>query len=244
MDISILQDLGLRESEIKVYLSLLRLGESNAGKIIEKTNLHNSVVHRALNRLIENGLINYIQEGKHKIYTATNPSNFLNYIDEKKKRFMNILPKLQEEQNKSNSDNSATIYKGKRGIKEIYNKIIESKGNEYNTFGGGKIVTFDIMGELWWTNFHTKRIAKGIKSRQIFDKTLIEFGNKLNKKPLTNIRFLSQEYEQLVETIIFGEYAAIIIFTENPYGLLIKDKTVVNGYKKYFEALWKMAKKK
>ena len=242
MDIEILEDLGLRESEIKVYLALLKIGESSAGKIIEKTNLHNSVVHRSLNSLIENGLVSYILEGKHKVYTSTDPTNFLNFIDDKKKRFLEILPKLQEEQRKQNEANTATLFKGKKGIKEIYNLIIESKGNEYNTFGGGKRVTFDVMGESWWLNFHTKRIAKGIKSRQIFDETLRDFGNNLNKKPLTKIRFLSPEYEQLVETIVYGDYVGIIIFTESPYGLLIKDKIVVDHYKKYFELMWKKAK--
>jgi sugar-specific transcriptional regulator TrmB len=115
MDIEILEDLGLRESEIKVYLALLKIGESSAGKIIEKTNLHNSVVHRSLNSLIENGLVSYILEGKHKVYTSTDPTNFLNFIDDKKKRFLEILPKLQEEQRKQNETNTATLFKGKKG---------------------------------------------------------------------------------------------------------------------------------
>ncbi|MBS3075661.1 hypothetical protein J4429_04345 [Candidatus Pacearchaeota archaeon] len=53
--------------EIKVYINLLELGSSNAGTIIEKSGLQNSVVHRALNSLIEKALINFILEGKKKI---------------------------------------------------------------------------------------------------------------------------------------------------------------------------------
>jgi hypothetical protein len=98
------------------------------------------------------------------------------------------------------------------------------------------------MGETWWENLHTKRIFKKIKSRQIFDETIRDFGGKLNKRKLTEIKFLSQDFEQLTETVVFGDYTAIVLFTENPYALLIKDKNVADGYRKYFELLWKKSK--
>jgi len=56
------------------------------------------------------------------------------------------------------------------------------------------------------------------------------------------VRFLSQEFEQLTETVICGEFVAIILFTENPYGLLISDKVVAEGYRKNFAVLWEKAK--
>ena len=243
MDITILEDLGLTESEIKVYITLLELGSSSAGKILEKSGIQNSVVHRALNTLIEKGLISYILEGRRKVYQATDPENFYDFIDDKKKRFEQILPELKEKQTFAKETAAATIYKGKRGINEIYNVLLNSGGKEYNTFGGGKRVTFDVMGEHWWKNLHAKRIAKKIRARQVFDETIRKFGEWLNKKPLSQVRFLSQEFEQMTETVIIGEYVAIIIFTENPYGVLIKDKAVVESYRKNFEILWKKAKK-
>ena len=52
MDLSILEDLGLTHAEIKVYVALLELGSSTAGPLINKSQLHNSVVHRAITSLI------------------------------------------------------------------------------------------------------------------------------------------------------------------------------------------------
>lgn len=243
MDISILEDLGLTNAEIKVYLALLELGNTTAGLIIEKSRLQNSVVHRALNTLIEKGLISFILKGKKKIYQATDPENFYNFIEDKKKRFKQILPELKKKQKVAKPKAQATIYKGKKGINEIYNILLNSKGKEYNTYGGGARVTHEVMGETWWKNLHTKRIAKKIKARQVFDETIRKFGKELRKRPLSNVKFLSQEFEQLQETVIIKDYVAIIIFTENPYGLLIKDKIVADGYRKQFEIMWKTAKK-
>ena len=84
MDTEILEDLGLTPTEIKIYISLLELGVSSAGKILEKSKLPNSTVHRDLNSLIEKGLISFILEGKRKIYKATNPENFFEFIQDKK----------------------------------------------------------------------------------------------------------------------------------------------------------------
>jgi len=242
MDTSILEDLGLTQAEIKVYIALLELGTSSAGQILDKSRIQNSVMHRALNTLIEKGLISYILEGKKKVYQATNPENFHDYIEDKKKRFDDILPELKQKQKYAKVKNSAEIFKGKKGINQLYINLMNSGGKEYNTFGGGSQVTYDVMGEVWWKNLHTKRIAKRIACRQVFDETIRKFGNELNKKHLTKIRFLPKEYAQLQETVIIGEYVGIAIFTENPYGIMIKDKVVADGYRKQFEILWGKAK--
>ena len=71
MDTEIFEELGLTRTEIKLYLTLLEIGSSTAGTILEKSKLPNSTVHRDLNSLIERGLINFILEGKRKIYQAT-----------------------------------------------------------------------------------------------------------------------------------------------------------------------------
>jgi sugar-specific transcriptional regulator TrmB len=240
---SILEDLGLTKAEINVYVSLLELGTASAGLILQRCGLQNSVTHRALNSLIEKGLISFIVEGKRKRYQATDPDFFYDFIEDKKKRFELVLPELKKRQDAAATENDATIFKGKRGINQIYNRLLSSGGNEYLTFGGGKRVTHEVMGEDWWTLLHSKRIARGIKARQVFDETIKEFGERLNKRPLSRVRFLSQEFEQLTETIICGDLVGIVMFTENPYGILIRDKTVANSYRKNFEILWEKAKK-
>lgn len=243
MDTEILEDLGLTHTEIKVYLTLLKLGSSTAGNILEKSGLPNSTVHRDLNSLIEKGLINYILEGKRKIYQATNPEYFFEFIDDKKRRFQELLPELKKTQSLSKKEETATIYKGIRGIKEAYNIMINSKGKEYNTFGGGPI-TSEVMGFTWWLNLHNRRIDNKLPSRQVFDTLVKEMDKgRIASKKITNIRYLSKEFAGFQETVIVGETVSINIFTAEPYSIIIKDKNVAESYKKYFELLWKQAKK-
>ena len=242
MNEEILSDLGLTSGEIKVYLSLLEIGSSNAGPVIEKSKLQHSVVHRALNSLINKGLISYVLEGKRKIYQASDPENFYSFIEDKKEKFSEILPELKKKQLYSKTKENVTVYRGIKGIKEVYNIMINSKGKEYLTFGGGP-PTEKLMGLTWWLNLHNKRIVNKLHSRQVFDYSVKNIGGKdIEKKKLTHIKYLSKEFAQFQETVIVGDYVAIAVFTENPYAFLIKDKYVAEGSKKHFEVLWKQAK--
>ncbi|MDD5650752.1 MAG: helix-turn-helix domain-containing protein [Candidatus Nanoarchaeia archaeon] len=241
MNTEIFEELGLTRTEIKIYLTLLEIGSSTAGTILEKSKLPNSTVHRDLNTLIEKGLINFILEGKRKVYQATNPEYFFNFIEEKKRKFEEILPELKEKQKKIIKEEFASVYKGVRGIKEVYNIMINTKGKEYNTFGGGPI-TSKIMGFTWWLSLHKKRVANNLPSRQVFDESVREGGKDIAKNPLTKIKYVDKEFAQFQETVIVGDLVAIAVFSENPYAFLIKDKNVAESYRKYFELLWKMAK--
>jgi sugar-specific transcriptional regulator TrmB len=241
IDTQILEELGLTRTEIKIYLTSLELGSSTAGNILEKSSLPNSTVHRDLNSLIEKGLISFILEGKRKIYQATEPEQFLRLMEEKKRKFQTLLPELKRKQKIASTQESATIYKGIRGIKEVYSLMINSGGKEYNTFGGGSI-TSEVMGWQWWVNLHIRRIENRLPSRQVFDLTVKGGGKELSKKQLTKIRYVDEKFASFQETVICGDQVAIAIFSKDPYAFLIKDKNIAESYRKYFELLWKTAK--
>ncbi len=241
MDLEILEDLGLTSTEIKVYVCLLELGSSHAGGLLDKSRLPNSTVHRDLNSLISKGLVGYILEGKKKVYKATNPEHFFEFIEDKKRRFEEILPELKAKQRLKKEEGSASVYKGVRGIKEVYSIMISAGGKEYNTFGGGPI-TSEIMGFTWWLNLHKRRVANKLPSRQVFDESVKVEGKDIAKNPLTKIRYVSKEFAQFQETVIVGDYVAIAVFSANPYAFLIKDKNVAESYRKHFELLWSIAK--
>jgi sugar-specific transcriptional regulator TrmB len=241
METSILEDLGLSTTEIKVYLALLELGNAGAKDILERAKIHNSALHFSLNSLIEKGLISYVLEGRRRLYQASDPEHFDRYIDLKKDRFHSILPELKARQSFVKNYEPATIYKGVRGITEVYHKLISLDEKEYLTFGGGP-PTVEVMGIHFWMNMHRRRIENKLPSRQLFDLSVKHIaGSDIERLPFTNIRYLSADFAQFQETVIVGDYVAINVFTKDPYAFLIKDPSVAVGYRKYFEMLWDRA---
>ena len=242
MDTTILEDLGLTNAEIKVYISLLELTSSSAGKIIEKSGLQNSVTHRAINTLLQKGLISYITEGSKKIYIATDPENFLDFIEDKKEKFKQILPELKQKQELNKKDEKASIFKGKKGVTKVYNMLVNSNSNEYLTFGGGK-ECLDAMGDTWWANIHRKRIDNNLTARQVWDETVKTFlDHEFLQTKMTKIKFVDNSFAHFQETVISGKFVAMTIFGDEPYSILIEDEIVAEGYRKYFEILWKSGK--
>ena len=59
----------------------------------------------------------------------------------------------------------------------------------------------------------------------------------------TVYRFLPSSPSQPTSTFIYGNTVAIIIWTEIPVGLVIKNKTLAQTYLQYFDTLWNNAKK-
>ncbi len=165
----------------------------------------------------------------------------MNFLDEKKLRLEKILPELEAKTKKQEEKPKATIFQGARGIKEILNLMLETKTKEYFGYGGSKISN-EILGEYFWDNFHTKRVNKKIHAKLLFHQSLKYWGKILSKRRRTTVKYTSQEFEELTETIICGERVAIIIYLDKPVGFLIEEKNVASSYKNFFEILWKSAK--
>ena len=239
MDTKILEDIGLTNSEIKVYMSLLELGVAGAGHIIEKSGLQSSVVHMTLNNLINKGFISFTLKGKKRIYQASNPEHILNYIEDKKKQFQEILPQLLLKQKTSKEKPASTTFEGIRGIKELLLELLEAGGKEHHTFGSTKESL--MLGDSWWLNYHKNRAKKGIKAKLMFNESL-RFWKAERKYPKAEVRYTKAGFEPLTETIIRNDKIGIIIWTEKPIGILIHNKSAADSYDKFFEVMWKQAR--
>lgn len=239
METKILEDIGLTNAEIKVYLALLGLGTSTAGPILQKSGLHNSVVHMTLNKLANRGLISFVREGKRNHYQAANPKHIIDYIEEKKERFAELLPQLLAKQSLAKEKPEVITFRDVRGIKELLYGLLEAGGKEHHTFGSARESL--MMGDGWWVNYHKKRAAKGITARLMFNESL-KFWKAEAKYPKSEVRYTKAGFEPLTETIIRNDKIGIIIWTEKPIGILIHNRAAAESYDKFFEIMWKSAK--
>ncbi|MBI5392988.1 hypothetical protein HZA96_03900 [Candidatus Woesearchaeota archaeon] len=236
MDTKILEDIGLSNAEIKVYFTLLELGTTTAGPILEKSGLQNSVVHMTLNKLIERGFVTFVKEGKRNHYQATNPKHIIDFINEKKERFETILPELLLKQKQAKVKPEIITFRGIKGIKELLLELLEAGGSEHHTFGSAKESL--ILGDTFWVNYHKKRALKGITAKLLFNESLKQWCD-VNKYAKTEYKFTEKGFEPLTETIIRNDKIGIIIWTEKPMGILICNKAAAESYEKFFQLLWR-----
>ena len=238
MDTKILEDIGLTNAEIKIYLALLELGTSTAGPILEKSGLQNSVVHMTLNKLIDKGFVTFVKEGKRNHYQATNPKHITDYINEKKERFEEILPELLLKQKIAKEKPEIITFRGIKGIKELLLELLAAGGKEHHTFGSS--VKSLMLGDAWWVNYHKKRAAKGIHARLIFNKSLASWKAEA-KYPKSEVRYTRAGFEPLTETIIRNDKIGVIVWTDKPLGMIIHQKEAAESYDEFFQLMWKTA---
>jgi len=119
--------------------------------------------------------------------------------------------------------------------------MLETSFKEYYAYGGPQKAN-ELLGDYFWESFHTRRITKRINGKLIFHSSLRYWGEQLQKKKLTSIKYTQEKFEELTETIICGNMVGIIIWLEKPYGFLIEEKSAAKSYVHFFEVLWKSAK--
>ena len=238
MDTVILEDIGLTNAEIKVYMALLELGTSTAGPILEKSGLQSSVVFMTLNKLVDRGFVSFIKEGTRKHYQAANPKHIIEFIDEKKERFEKILPELMLKQESATKKPEVVTYRNIRGVKQLLFELLEAGGSEHHTFGSTSESL--MLGEAWWVRYHKKRARLGISAKLMFNESLRSWKAEA-KYPKAEVRYTKAGFEPLTETIIRYDKIGIIIWTKKPIGILIHNKISAQSYDNFFNIMWKGA---
>ena len=236
MDIKVLEEMGLSNTEAKVYLALLGLGSATANKIAEKSGIHRRTVYDVIEILIEKGLVSFVIEANKKYYQAENPSRFLEILDEKKKDFQNALPELLEKISSSKRLQEVGVFRGKKGMINVFELMLKEKAVIYSFGSGGKFR--QAVGDIYYEKWINKLKEKKSQLKIIASRALQE---RFNKN--IEMKYIPEEYVLPSSTTIWKDNIAIQIYSEQPKLIQIKRKEVAESYIKYFELLWKIAKK-
>lgn len=244
----ILEEIGLTKNEIKIYLALLKLGQTTSWNIIKNTGIHTSKVYDGLQRLANKGLVSYVIISNTKNFNATNPTRLLDFLIDKKRNIENqekeikkIIPKLKAEIVSVQQETKAEIFKGWKGMETVYKMLREKlKKNDINhVIGASK--GEDLEQVKIFFNKHLKGLAeKGIKQRIIYNNEAKGNIEEQTKHPkLFKVRYIQNTTP--AEINIWADKVMTVILTKDPTVILVTDKKVADSYRIYFELLWKSA---
>ena len=235
-----LHEAGLTENESKVYSTLLEFGPSPAGLISRKSGLHRRVVYDTTERLIKKGLIGYILKNNKRLFQAANPGRFLEIIKEKENSLNSVLPEMLQFYTSTKEKEETNFYKGKNGLKSVFEEQLQdSKGKEILIISPFPL-SYEIL-PFYFKWFDKTRAKNKTKARIIFHKTT---DDRIKPIPLSEIKFLPEKYASPMAINIYADKVAIIMWSrENPFAVVIKQKEIAQGYRHYFELMWRIAKK-
>ena len=247
----ILKDIGLTDSEIKVYLALLKLGISSKGDIVKEAKIASSKIYEVLDKLIDKGLCSFVVENKVKKFTASSPAKIKDYLSRKKqkvieseKQLEQIIPILEKFSQKSIDKIEIQVFLGWEGMETIYDTYLKRSNKEDEIFiMGAGIGEDEEKLETFYSKYGRLAFNKRLKIKAIFNLNSRDYVKKIEKNIefKYNKRFLFNNTPS--ELLIFKDVVIIIIRRTKPVLLVIKDKETYNSFKEYFKELWKIAKK-
>ncbi len=242
-------EFGMTPTEAKVYLEVIKLGESKIGPIIKRTGLHRGTVYTALDDLIKKGFATFIDEEKSRNYKVSGKNIFNSIIKERKNqageqekiidKFFNEIEKIQNREKRQN----VRVYYGVPAFKTLFLEVYEEcKKNdcEYYFQGmGGEMQ--DATGEAFYNHTQKLKNKMKIKSKIILDKKTKP--HSYHKVVQGNLRYIDSDRNSPVNIWIYGDIVLLVLFGTNPLiSIKIESKITSEAFKGYFEKLWKMAK--
>ena len=239
MDIEILTQTGLSEVQAKIYLYLIKHGQSTPTEIATGVEENRTTVYSAAEKLEELGVISQKDRGKISAYVPNHPS-VLESLTEKRLRKVarqarnleSNLPSLINYYNEHQNEPGVQTFYGDEGVKLIWDKVITEKAPYY--FIRSRFDELTNHENL--EDFKNRRVKNGIVSEDI---TPSEFASGTSKEIrekllLTRTLLPPENYDSPVEIDIFGDNVAFINFEKNGMSTLIESPEIADAMRQFF----------
>jgi len=238
---------GLRDKEIKVYLSLLNLGPSPVRKISRESGVNRGTSYDILKELMKMGLVGYYEKKGRQYFAPEDPANMLNILENRENEIAKtadelkkVIPDLQMLYSKISQKPFVKYYEGYSGAREILKDVLKTasklENKEYLVYSAESIREYLYKS---FRNFSSERIKKNIKVKVIDIGKGGELRGKDERKWLNNIGENAPSY-----VIIYGNKVAFISIgpTKEPMGTIIEDEATSRMQKIIFNYLWGVIK--
>lgn len=246
-----LEGIGLTKSEVIVYTTLLRIGQSATGRIVKEARISSGKIYEILDKLIEKGLVSYILKSNVKHFSASEPHKIQEYIEKKKQEITEkeksinaLIPDLIKLGKSTKPEYSAEIHMGLNGFRTAvlsFAENIPKKGEFLSLGGSGKRA---VAVNLVW-----HRVVELLEKKNIPTRFIVTDISKESKKILADF---SRKYRSFVcrympgfhlAPIVVGGNQTLIINFEELSVIVITSYTVADQFRFFFESLWNIANK-
>lgn len=247
---NVLQNIGLNEKEIEVYLTNLELGSQPASVIARRIKLPRNTTRFILDKLVEKGLIERSKKANTQLYRPEEPKNLINLlesqrvdlnadIDEKIAKLNGVMAELESRFRPESTKPKVTFYEGDDGLKKVYEDTLKSSETIRS------LASFDAMhGVLpeYFKTYYQRRVQNNLHIRSIHpDSKLAKERTNNDKKEMRDSRLIPQnKYDFTPEIQIYDSKISITSLLEK-LGIIIESQEIYQAMSCLFELAWNEA---
>lgn len=239
-----LERLGLKESEVKVYLTCLEHIEGLfVSQITNLTGIKRSTVNLILERLVDKGFVTYHLDGSRKLFRAESPETLLFNLEDSLGDLRSLIPLLRIA---AGDDRKTKIrfFEGKEGIEKIFTdilltmKINKNPKREIIAISSGQDIFKVLPGHK--KQFIDKRVRERIPIRWIAPEG--DVSRKLHivsQEEFRSMKFFDgKRYRFNVEVDIYANKIALIALEKEPTGVIIENESLTESFRSLFNLIW------
>ncbi len=247
----IFQDVGLDETEAKIYNALMELGPSTVTEITKRARITRTLGYHVLEKLEWYGLVGRAGgEGKKMKYAIEHPENLLQFVKNKKQAWEerivkaeNILPDLLSLY-KINDKPTIRYQQGVQGIITAHEDMLETR-SEVLTLTDLEVWKDTEYWE-WVQEWHNRRDGKNFKERALV------IDGPVGREVIKNQKFAQGIECRLIDkskakelTSLGGEIHVYdnklmiaVMKKPNRMGVIIESEVLVNMIRLIFDLAW------
>lgn len=234
----VIERLGYKPNEVRVYLAALRLGECTYSDIAVQVKLPRTSVQLIVDRLHKDGLMNFYVKRRYRYWIAENPEKLIIELHEREAALRTVMPELSAMRNGGSGKPTVKTFIGTEQIKQIHEDILSTQQNLCAFLPWDEWVA--IMGREYIADFIERRVQLHLKAQTLVSKTASSLRLKeRDAKDLRQVRFLPSNFAITDAIFIYANKVAIVCLNKlQPTAVLIDDPSIKTTMTAFFNQFW------
>lgn len=244
--------LGIKPNDFKLYTSLLELGTAPLRRVAQHANINRGTAYDGLRRLIDAGLVRYVNANTHRYFTAKDPQQLKRLatrqevaVQEAGQYVQGVIPQLQQLRAHAEHRPSVRYYEGHSGIRDVLESVLH--GAERTAERQYLIYSARDISELInkaWPAFTQERIRRRIRVKAIaLDAGGVEARYAERRWLSSSPRLASTSRAASrndTYTFLFDGHVAYISRdnAHKAFGVIMESKDIYHTQSTVFHALW------
>ncbi len=238
--------LGFKENDAAVYIAVLEHGEPGIGELEKATGLHKQLIYLSAQRLEKEGLLSIHEIKGRRHFSVSNPGMLVERAQAQLEKTQQTVPRLFEIASKKRAAEDVRVYRGVTGVRHYYREVVESlpkdtivkiigiRSDRYYEIMPQEGPDFRAMEQTRMKNHLTWQLL-------LFSEEAVEAAYN-EKRKLVELKVLPDPIAATNDIMIWHDRVGLLFYTEEPYVLDLAGPETVQGFREYFDVLWKKGK--
>jgi sugar-specific transcriptional regulator TrmB len=237
-----LAELGLNDTEIEIYLALIKVGTAPASALGQRTGITRSTAQYSCQQLAKKNIVTMVRKDNTNLFTAETPERLMGLLErqqkslqEKEDRLQKVMGSLKQMMNVHAALPKVQFYEGNEGIVKLYDSILDMRKPIDSFEESGKVME---MFPEYGHEYMRKRIE-----RKIFNRCVAPAGSPFNEtdpERFIEVRTVDQKkYPFTWHIKMCDDTVGMFSFEEgSAVGIGIRHKDIAFNFHLMFQLVW------